>query len=104
MTDDKAAATPPLVCADHMPLGAAGEAAGRAGLSEVALWMRVSEILKIAASVRALQAQGQKVCNLTVGDFLPREFPIPEVLQTAINRAYERRETNYPPSDGMLQT
>jgi len=87
-----------------MPLGAAGEVAARAGLSQMALGLIGSEILKIAANVRSLQAQGRKVCNLTVGDFLPKEFPIPEVLQAAISRAYERRETNYPPSDGMLQT
>jgi aspartate aminotransferase len=87
-----------------MPLGAAGEAMAKGGLSEMALGLIGSEILKIAGSVRALQAQGRKVCNLTVGDFLPREFPIPEVLQAAITRAYERRETNYPPSDGMLPT
>jgi aspartate aminotransferase len=86
-----------------MPIDAAGEEAARAGLSPVALGLVGSEILKIAASVRALQAKGRKVCNLTVGDFLPREFPIPDVLQSAIYRAYERRETNYPPSDGMQQ-
>lgn len=84
-----------------MPVGAAGEEAAAAGLSQVALGLVGSEILKIAASVRVLQSQGQSVCNLTVGDFLPREFPIPEALQAAISRAYARRETNYPPSDGM---
>ena len=93
----------PLDCTQHMPSGADGEAAARGGLSQLALGLVGSEILKIAASVRALQAQGRKVCNLTVGDFLPKEFPIPEILQGAINRAYERRETNYPPSDGMPQ-
>lgn len=87
-----------------MPMGAAGEAAAKAGLSPVALGLVGSEILKIAASVRALQAQGHKVCNLTVGDFLPKEFPIPQELEQAIARAYQKRETNYPPSDGMPQT
>lgn len=96
------AALPSLIdCSAHMPLGAAGEAAARAGLAQVALGLTGSEILKIAASVRAMQAQGRKICNLTVGDFLPREFPIPSVLEKAVVRAYERRETNYPPSDGM---
>lgn len=93
-----------LDCVAHMPMGAAGETAAQAGLSPVALGLVGSEILKIAASVRALQAQGQKVCNLTVGDFLPREFPIPPALEQAIARAYQKRETNYPPSDGMPQT
>ena len=90
-----------LVAADHMPTAAAGEAAAKAGLSAVALGIVGSEILKIAASVRVLQAQGKSICNLTVGDFLPSQFPIPAALQAAIVRAYEKRETNYPPSDGM---
>ena len=90
-----------LACRDHMPLGAAGEEAAQRGLSPLALQLVGSEILKIAASVRAIQAQGHSVCNLTVGDFLPQQFPIPRALQDAIVRAYERRETNYPPSDGM---
>ncbi len=103
MSETRSAPSPatPLKCADYMPLGPAGEQAARAGLSQVALGLVGSEILKIAASVRALQLKGHKVCNLTVGDFLPSQFPIPELLQAAITRAYERRETNYPPSDGM---
>ena len=43
-----------------------------------------SEILRIAAEIRELTAQGRKVCNLTVGDFSPREFPIPEALGKAM--------------------
>ena len=39
-----------------------------------------SPILKIAAEVRAAIAQGAKICNLTVGDFAPSEFPIPQLL------------------------
>jgi len=92
---------PLLACRDHMPLGPAGEDAAQRGLSPLALQLVGSEILKIAASVRALQAQGHAVCNLTVGDFLPQQFPIPTALQAAVISAYERRETNYPPSDGM---
>jgi aspartate aminotransferase len=62
-----------------------------------------SEILKIAAEIRALVAGGQKVCNLTVGDFDSRQFPIPEFLRDAITQAIQAGETNYPPSDGVLQ-
>ncbi|WP_426733781.1 pyridoxal phosphate-dependent aminotransferase [Myxococcus faecalis] len=61
-----------------------------------------SEILRIAAEVRELVAKGRKVCNLTVGDFSPREFPIPEGLRTHITAALQAGETNYPPSDGVL--
>lgn len=60
-----------------------------------------SEILKIAAEIRALMAQGKAICNLTVGDFDPKQFPIPDALKSHIVAAYEARETNYPPSNGM---
>ena len=60
-----------------------------------------SEILKIASDVRAAVAGGEPVCNLTVGDFAPRQFRIPAVLEDEIVRAYADGETNYPPSDGV---
>jgi aspartate aminotransferase len=62
-----------------------------------------SEILKIAAEIRALVAKGRPVCNLTVGDFDPKQFPIPESLRDHIVAAYDAHETNYPPSNGMPQ-
>ncbi len=61
-----------------------------------------SEILKIAADIRALQAGGTNVCNLTVGDFSTAEFRIPAFLEDNIKKAYTNGETNYPPSDGIL--
>jgi aspartate aminotransferase len=61
-----------------------------------------SEILKIAADVRALAADGRDICNLTVGDFAPSEFRIPPQLERGIVDALHRGETNYPPSDGIL--
>jgi aspartate aminotransferase len=60
-----------------------------------------SEILKIAADVRALAADGRDICNLTVGDFSPTEFRIPQRLEQGIVDALHRGETNYPPSDGI---
>jgi aspartate aminotransferase len=62
-----------------------------------------SEILQIAAEIRALVRAGREICNLTVGDFDPRQFPVPPELRTAIVAALERGETNYPPSDGVLE-
>jgi aspartate aminotransferase len=61
-----------------------------------------SEILRIAADVRAMLAQGAEVCNLTVGDFDPRYFPAPQALVDGIVQALQAGETNYPPSDGVL--
>ncbi len=72
-----------------------------ASLSAMARSLRGSEILRIAADVRALAASGRPLCNLTVGDFDPRHFPIPRQLLALINRAYDAGETNYPPSDGI---
>lgn len=62
-----------------------------------------SEILKIAADIRAMVAEGQTVCNLTVGDFNPVEFRIPEFLEQDITRQYQKGQTNYPPSDGVME-
>jgi aspartate aminotransferase len=63
--------------------------------------IRGSVILRIAADVRAMIAAGKPVCNLTAGDFDPRQFPIPARLLDGIRRALERGETNYPPSEGV---
>ena len=60
-----------------------------------------SEILKIAAEIRALIADGAEICNLTVGDFSPREFPVPAALAEETVAALRAGETNYPPSDGV---
>ena len=61
-----------------------------------------SEILKIAADVRALDAEGMEICNLTVGDFAPSEFRIPGEVEQGIVDRLRRGETNYPPADGIL--
>jgi aspartate aminotransferase len=60
-----------------------------------------SAILKIAAEIRERAAAGEQICNLTVGDFDPKQFPIPRVLEDAIVDALRAKETNYPPSLGV---
>jgi len=60
-----------------------------------------SPILKIAAEVREMIARGDQVCNLTVGDFAPSEFRVPDMLSRELAAAVENGETNYPPSAGM---
>ncbi|HEY0016219.1 MAG TPA: aminotransferase class I/II-fold pyridoxal phosphate-dependent enzyme [Longimicrobium sp.] len=60
-----------------------------------------SEILKIAADIRAMVAGGTQVCNLTVGDFSPAQFRIPPMLEREIVDALQKGETNYPPSEGV---
>jgi aspartate aminotransferase len=62
-----------------------------------------SEILKIAAQIRALKAKGAEISDFTVGDFNPRHFPIPGELLRATAAALAAGETNYPPANGVLE-
>ncbi len=62
-----------------------------------------SEILKIAGEVRALIDQGEKIFNLTIGDFDSNEFPIPDELKQGIIKAYQDNNTNYPPANGVAE-
>ena len=70
-------------------------------ISTMSEGMSGSEILRIAAEIRAMTEGGQRVCNLTVGDFSPAEFRIPTFLENEIAEALRRGETNYPPSNGV---
>jgi aspartate aminotransferase len=72
-------------------------------LSKLAAGLTGSEILKIAGQIRELSATGRQVCNLTVGDFSPKEFRIPKELERAIVDCLHSGETNYPPSDGTME-
>ncbi|MFI5119476.1 MAG: pyridoxal phosphate-dependent aminotransferase [Thermoanaerobaculia bacterium] len=75
---------------------------GDAGLSALARGVVGSEILRIAGEIRAIQAKGLPVCDLTVGDFDPRHFPIPKELLDGTRQALEAGQTNYPPAEGIL--
>lgn len=61
-----------------------------------------SEIIKIGNEVNEMKRKGAKIANLTIGDFDPSIFPIPEPLEEAIIDAYRKKNTNYPPADGIL--
>ncbi|MET3113186.1 aspartate aminotransferase [Pedobacter sp. CG_S7] len=61
-----------------------------------------SEIIKIGNEVNELKSKGAEIANLTIGDFNPAIFPIPEELKTEIIAAYNDHQTNYPPADGIL--
>ncbi|HXR97748.1 MAG TPA: aminotransferase class I/II-fold pyridoxal phosphate-dependent enzyme [Terriglobales bacterium] len=69
--------------------------------SILAQQLRGSAILGIADEVRALVASGQPVLNLTVGDFNPKQFPIPFDLEEALVAAVRGGESNYPPPNGV---
>lgn len=61
-----------------------------------------SEIIKLAGEINEKIRNGEKIYNLTIGDFNPKIFPIPAELKQEIINAYMNDETNYPPADGIL--
>lgn len=63
--------------------------------------LKGSEILRIATEIRSRLAAGEQICNLTVGDFDPRQFRVPKVLEDGTVAALQAGETNYPPGVGM---
>ena len=62
-----------------------------------------SEIIKLAGEVNEKIKQGEKIFNMTIGDFNPKEFPIPAELKQYIVDAYFDDQTNYPAADGMIE-
>ena len=62
-----------------------------------------SEIIKLAGEVNEKIKKGEKIYNFTIGDFDPKEFPIPTELKQYILEAYTNDQTNYPAADGMLE-
>ncbi len=62
-----------------------------------------SDIITLAAAINEKIKQGEKIYNLTIGDFNPKVFPIPVELKKAIIDAYNDDQTNYPAADGMLE-
>lgn len=72
-------------------------------VSQMAETLIGSEILKLAAEINAKIKSGEKVYNMTVGDFNPKIFPIPELLKDEIITAYNDDETNYPPASGISE-
>ncbi len=65
--------------------------------------LKASMILRIVWQVRDLVASGHNVLNLTIGDFDPKQYPIPEAIQDEVAKAYRDGYTNYPPADGAVE-
>lgn len=59
-----------------------------------------SEIIRLAGEINQRIQQGEHIFNLTIGDFDPKIFPIPEELTAEIKASYDRHETNYPAANG----
>lgn len=72
-----------------------------ATLSHLAEHLIGSEIIKIGGQLNARIAAGEKIANLTIGDFDPKVFPLPEAYVNEIIAAYREGHTNYPQANGM---
>ena len=70
-------------------------------VSKIAQNIIGSEIIKIAGEVNEKIKAGERIYNLTIGDFNPKEFPIPDKLKELIIEEYNAAQTNYPAADGM---
>ncbi len=65
--------------------------------------LKGSSILAIAGEVKALQAEGRTIHNLTIGDFDPSVFPVPQGLVDGIKAQLDAGATNYPPAVGVQE-
>ncbi|WP_226929924.1 pyridoxal phosphate-dependent aminotransferase [Hymenobacter siberiensis] len=70
-------------------------------VSKMAAGLIGSEIIRIGNQVSEQVRQGANICNLTIGDFDSKIFPIPTGLTAGIIAAYQAGMTNYPPAAGM---
>lgn len=71
-------------------------------LSHLSETLSGSEIVKLGNAISERIRNGEKIYNLTIGDFDPKEFPIPAELEAAIVDSYRDRNTNYPAAEGVL--
>jgi aspartate aminotransferase len=93
--------TQPIDCGSLIPANYRDDVIDLSPLNSMAKGLGGSAILKIAGEIRAMQAEGRDICNLTVGDFKPSQFQVPPELTAGITAALERGETNYPPAVGL---
>jgi len=70
-------------------------------LSDVANKLTSLSISNIASKINERISKGEKIFNLTIGDFAPEHFPIPQILEDEIINAYKSKYTNYPVVGGM---
>ncbi|MGC4100900.1 pyridoxal phosphate-dependent aminotransferase [Ferruginibacter sp.] len=72
-------------------------------LSQLAETLIGSEIVSLGAAIKEKIKQGNKIYNYTIGDFDASIFPIPQQLEDAIINSYNKRNTTYPPADGIAE-
>lgn len=71
-------------------------------LSHLAGTLIGSEIVKLGNAISERIRNGEKIDNLTIGDFDPSVFPIPAELEKRIIESYQQHHTNYPAAEGVL--
>lgn len=71
-------------------------------VSRLAEHLTGSEIIRIAGEINARIAKGEQIHNLTIGDFSPEVFPLPDRFRELIQQAYGDGLSNYPPANGVL--
>ena len=69
-------------------------------LSTLAETLIGSEIVKLGGIIKEKISKGEQIYNYTIGDFDPKQFPIPLELKEEIKKAYDDDFTNYPIADG----
>lgn len=72
-------------------------------LSHIAETLIGSEIVKLGNLIRERIRLGETIYNFTIGDFDPKVFPIPDLLEQEIIKAYHERQTSYPAAEGELE-
>ncbi len=71
-------------------------------LSTLAETLIGSEIVRLGNEINTRIKNGETIYNLTIGDFNPDIFPIPEALEAEIIKSYQAHNTNYPSAEGIL--
>ncbi len=69
-------------------------------LSLLAETMPAPAPLAIGNAIKERINRGEQIYNLTIGDFSPSLFSIPQLLEDAIIEAYQNKQTNYPAPEG----
>ena len=72
-------------------------------VSELAEHLIGSEIIRSAGEIHNRIAQGEKIHNLTIGDFDPAVFPLPARYRELIQQAYAEGLSNYPAANGVAE-
>lgn len=78
------------------------EAEKKTKLSELAETLIGSEIVRLGGEIKQKIKEGATIYNFTIGDFDSAVFPLPQVLEDEIIKAYKNKFTTYPPADGIL--